>query len=303
MSNQIKLQGIYTFSKFRTDKNGKEIPETRKSTKPFKNLILDTGLDALGSSSITSLLTRCYVGGGGSTPAASQSSLDAPIAETFSIIENASVQETSDAPFYVGTVRTYRFNQGEAQGNLTEVGVGDLSTLFSRALILDSNGDPTTFTVLEDEVLDVTYELRLIVDATPVEGVISINIDGTPTDYNYSVIPSTLSASSWAFSNGFGSSGASPVAYSGEPGSATGVPSGSQASGSGSTPVVENQQSTRSVTFGLTQGNVPGGIRTIRLGIGVTIWQIRFGSVANDDPIPKTDTQSFTINFTAGWSR
>src|SRR5690606_8917143 len=71
---------------------------------------------------------------------------------------------TSAAPYYTWMRKTFRFAAGVATGNLSEVGISWLTTgaLFSRALILDSGGLPTTITVLADEVVDVTYEFRIM---------------------------------------------------------------------------------------------------------------------------------------------
>lgn len=58
---------------------------------------------------------------------------------------------------------TRQFGEGVAAGIVAEVGAGWAAsgdTLFSRALITDGAGNPTTITVLSDEYLTVIYELR-----------------------------------------------------------------------------------------------------------------------------------------------
>lgn len=58
---------------------------------------------------------------------------------------------------------TRQFGEGVAAGIIAEVGAGwaaNGDTLFSRALITDGAGNPTTITVLSDEYLTVIYELR-----------------------------------------------------------------------------------------------------------------------------------------------
>ena len=125
----------------------------------FPNLILNGGLDRMGAN--PDYLSWCQVGSGSTAPVAAQTALVNRIAGTSTQQNNVSGAQAS-APYYGWYRRTYRFAQGVAAGNLSEVGVGwaTSGSLFSRALILDGGGSPTTITVLSDEVLDVTYELR-----------------------------------------------------------------------------------------------------------------------------------------------
>ena len=65
------------------------------------------------------------------------------------------------SPYYRWAKVTWRFGQGVAAGNISEVGLGwGNSNLWNRALIKDANGNPTTITVLSDEYLDVVSEIR-----------------------------------------------------------------------------------------------------------------------------------------------
>src|SRR5574337_1573872 len=125
----------------------------------FDNLIVDNGLNRIGTGSY---MDQCYVGTGSTAPTNADTALEMQVASTSSI--HATTSGTSTSPPYYGySRRTFRFGVGAAAGNLTEVGVGWYSgtnMLFSRALIKDIDGNPTTVTVLSDEVLDVAYEFR-----------------------------------------------------------------------------------------------------------------------------------------------
>lgn len=126
----------------------------------FDNLITDSGLDLIGSSG--SYLNACAVGTGSATPANTDTSLGAIVADSNVIIETDSGSDISGGFSY--TRRTYEFSAGEAAGNISEVGISanfSNSPIFSRALIKDPYGNPTTITILSDEVLQVTYECRI----------------------------------------------------------------------------------------------------------------------------------------------
>ena len=126
--------------------------EITRETEWFKNIVLDTGLNQM---SVGTWIDRVRVGSGNSTPVASQTQLDNTIASTTTVL-------TTTSPYYVAAKRTYRFAEGVAAGNISEVGCGWGAglALWNRALVKDLNGDPTTITVLSDEFLDVIVEVR-----------------------------------------------------------------------------------------------------------------------------------------------
>lgn len=127
----------------------------------FDNIVLDTGLARMG---VGSWITRCCVGMGNSTPVATQTALDSFHASTTTYVSGSevSVANTTTPPYYFGAKITWRFAQGVASGNISEVGLGwGDTTLWNRALIRDVGGNPTTITVLADEYLDVVAEVRI----------------------------------------------------------------------------------------------------------------------------------------------
>lgn len=170
----MAFQGRYMLRVVRPD-------GTERCTPWFDNLILDNGLNGMGAGTIGPL-AWCAVGTGTTAPANAQTSLVASVASTN---DRTAVQNGNDVTNGYYWVRvTYRFAQGAAAGNLTEVGVGfSGSNLFSRALILDGSGAPTVIPVLADEFLDVIYELRAYWPTTDVTG--TLNIGGT--NYNYTL--------------------------------------------------------------------------------------------------------------------
>lgn len=123
-----------------------------------KNLILDAGITRL-LGTIGSVLQFISVGAGSTAPTVGQTQLVSKIAHTN---RNSSFTHGYDSVDGFGWTKfQVQFAQGAAAGNISELGVGwDGTNLWSRALVLDSEGNPTTITVLSDEFLTVIYELR-----------------------------------------------------------------------------------------------------------------------------------------------
>lgn len=102
-----------------------------QSIGPFKNKVLNCGLDAMETHGLTgSILQRrvmtnyCNVGTGSSTPDASQTGLDSHVAS----VEYNSIEDEYEAndPFRGSETRRYDFSIGTFDGdNLTELGVSD----------------------------------------------------------------------------------------------------------------------------------------------------------------------------------
>lgn len=136
-----------------------ESGDERNLTDWFPNLVLDSGLDRMSQGA---WFTRVMVGTGNSEPLITQTTLDSFLASTTTITEADTSRQTSASPFYYSLVTVFRFNQGVAAGNISEIAMGWAdNACWNRALIKDINGNPTTITVLPNEFLDVYTELRI----------------------------------------------------------------------------------------------------------------------------------------------
>lgn len=158
-----------------------------------KNLILDAGITRLLSTN-GSVLQYISVGSGSTAPAVGQTQLVSKIAHTNRSASHSHGYDAEEG--YGWTIFTCQFNQGQAAGNISELGVGwDGTNLWSRALVLDAEGNPTTITVLSDEFLTVRYELRSWY-IVPAPHVIDYDYDGTPmsTTVTYIAPPRTSSS-------------------------------------------------------------------------------------------------------------
>lgn len=130
-----------------------------RETEWFNNLVLDAGLARM---SIGTWIGRCCVGTGSSVPVTTQVRLDNFLASTTTQQASSTAVQVTTLPYYYSASTTWRFNQGVAAGNISEVGLGwGDSNLWNRALIKDQNKNPTTITVLSDEYLDVVSEIRV----------------------------------------------------------------------------------------------------------------------------------------------
>ena len=264
----------------------------------FPNLILDGGLDRMGENS--NYLSWCQVGSGSTAPVATQTALINRIAGT-NTLQAQVYGAQATAPYYGWYRRTYRFAKGVAAGNLSEVGVGwDTSgSLFSRALILDGGGSPTTITVLSDEVLDVTYELRRYPGTVDLTGTVVL---GGVTHNWVSRAAAVTNSQFWAGTGAMVLEYA--AAFNGDIGPVTAsTPSGTSGTLSITALAYSSGSYTRAATVsaGLNDYNLSGGIRSIwtyAYYSGIGSYQIQF-----DPAIPKDNTKVLSLTIQHSWAR
>lgn len=300
------MRAYYQIAKIKADEQGEAIPDTREIVADwFPNLITDFGRNHVGSD--TSSFSYCRVGTGNTTPTFADTALETQIAST-NDTATWSKAVSPTAPYYTETVITKRFASGAVVGNVAEVGMGDTAAggdLFSRALILDSGGNPATISVLADEILEVTYRIQFIPNVTDVVGIISIS----GTDYNYTLRPANVLSTS---TNGWG--GFSPTgldvrlaaanwqrAYNGNIQSVTQLPSGAgDDPGTAVTNAYVNNSYSRSgtLTWGLSVGNLAGGIRSVAVAFGCGTFQIEF-----DPVLAKDASKILSLEFYHSWDR
>ncbi len=311
MQPSIGIAGYYKLEAVKPD------GRVRPLTDWFPNIITNTGFDTLGSTG--GPWGGCAVGSGNSTPVVTQTALDAIIASTSNFFSNAtSIQGTS--PYFGTTTQTWQFPVGAAAGNLSEVGVYNSSptALFSRALILDGSGNPTTITVLSNEALNVTYSLRQYAPLSDVTG--SLTMD---QPYTYTIRAMQAStAGVWSTDSGhfsaqmlpdiFGNTGNGVTAYNGALGSITGAPAGTTAGGSQvNNAAYTNGAYQRSAVpgFDINHGNLSGGIECISLqygnsnGGGFYVTGRGAFQIGFSPNIPKDNTKVLTLNVTIAWTR
>ena len=304
------MSGRFTLVKGKCDADGN--PITAEKVAEFDNIITDQGLNEIGTRAISSATDYCHVGTGNTTPAATDTGLVTFVAASNTQQSLSETAQTSTSPYYLSRARTVRFGAGAAAGNLAEVGVGWAASgtvLFSRALILDGGGSPTAITVLSDEYLDVTYELRIYPPAADATGTITLD----SVVYDYTARPCergaySVTSAGWDVSNhGVKSvgSGTSRV-YDGLIGAQTASPAGgisiatSVADGTYSD---SSLQGSTTSTWGLNDGNFAGGVRSLRIKTGWALWQVEFAAQSGGGTIPKDNTKTLSFTVTHSWAR
>lgn len=291
----LQIQGRFKLIRRRADESIIE------ETPWMENRILDQGLDRFGLG--LQIADWCKVGTNSTAPANNQTVLLGYVAVSNSIqAQNQFTQAT--APYYGTQTRTYRFAVGAAAGTLAEVGVGwatgnATNTLWCRALILDANGNPTTITVLSDEVLDVTYELRLYPDM--VDKVFTTTIGGIL--YDCLLRPSSVTDNTpWTYPfSGFTNATTVGTVYNGTLGSALIAPNGLSSSNTSAlkgTYAPGTYTNTFTCTWGLSAGNLAGGITAVRLITTAGAYKMSFNPA-----IPKDNTNTLNLAMIFSWGR
>ena len=268
----------------------------------FDNLITDIGLDRIATGAS---LANIHLGTGTTAPATTQTGLITFAAQT-ALYQSELTTTVAGATPYTETSYRYRFNPGTAVGTFSEIGAAWTSaasgSLFSRALILDSGGSPTTITVLSDEYLDVEYRVRMYVPTTDATGVLTIS--GVPYPYTIRAAssaswrPNVTSALVSLQTVTFYGAGAALGPITGSPTGASGVGGGFSASYPAYVP--GSFARSASITVGLASGNAAGGIQAISFiwGTGAIHMQARF-----DTPIPKDSTKILSFPLLVSWNR
>lgn len=130
------------------------------------------------------LTTWIHVGTDNTTPTTSDSALGGEVARTNQTMSLGVDGEVTLPSTGVGQFRRVRaFDYAVANGNLTEFGGGadDSTTVLTRALFEDEEGDPTPITKTSDELLVVTYDLLSTVGPTSMTSAGTLDIDGYDT--------------------------------------------------------------------------------------------------------------------------
>ncbi|QKW57013.1 hypothetical protein [Stenotrophomonas sp. NA06056] len=320
IKTKIALAGHYTIRKY--SGGGILVQELE-----FENLITNGGLNMLGNDTTwavigtSTLFNACYVGTGSTAPANGDTALAAYLATSSARISANSINLTPDGGnYYMGQRFVYRFNQGVATGNLSELGTGTSNTgLFSRALVRDPNtGNPITITVLPDEFLDVTFELRAYVSPADTAGIVTIS--GVTYD-TLTRIADINSTPLWAGNfreNCRGYVYAGPEYFIGGQANQCSVYAGTlgaiTARPGGASTIIPSNSATvlttpaayvsgsferkATITLGLSDGNVAGGMRSMTYRNGFGYWQTQFTPA-----IPKTASFVLTLDTVQGWGR
>lgn len=284
---------------------------TRWLTNWFSNNITDIGLNRMATS--TSRNNACQVGSGNTAPQNSDVTLETHVAGTTNKADFGRNHSGTNGPTYWSSVwYRYDFNQGAVVGNISEVGIGTSgsagTSLTSRELIRDANGDPTTLSILAQETLRVHYRVYHYAPTVDVAG--QIMVSGNPVDYIARAAKAGTSAwSPFIFSNSTAlcvlGDAVNCTGYTGNIGPLTDSPSNFSFTMSvQSNPSYVSGSYSRSATYHTGVGSA----RTMK---SAEIWlgdapvaenggkfQFQF-----DPPLVKSATEEMTLDFLVSWDR
>ena len=280
---------------------GKTIDNPRYKTE-FKNLIVDQGLNNAASTAINTLVTRCGVGSSYDIPTTSDTTLGQQVGSYTPIVTSTYNHSSGNPVWYTYGRHTYTFPAGSVTGDLREIGFFDSSgNMFSHALLKDGAGNPTTVTVLADEQLFVTYEVRKYPVETDQTGTFVLAINGVDTSFAYTARPALIntntSSTYWYGSHQLGVD-TNIVAYESQAlGTVTGTPTGTAVAGVGviDTYIADSFKSTLNCVFDPSIANFTNGIGSMMLCNG---FQVSF-----NPPIPKTSDRRLVLPLSVVYSR
>lgn len=293
-----------------------------QETEWFDNLVLNSGLDMIGYSQAP--VSVCRVGTGTSPVEETDIYLQSPIATYANGGFSSFIND--GAPTYAAThTLQYTFTQGSVIGNISEVGVTYSTSLsapmFSRALITDGLGNPSTITLIAIDQLTVFYKIKTIPSLLETSSTFQISgenfsfksklanaagFGGGTNSMTVLLVPSSIiyySASAASATLEIGpvtntSGNAFPAAVNSSSWSQT------QSYGSSSRGTYTTGTYYLDSTFyiGIQLGNTVGGIGALYINYG---WPYGFSSyqIVLDHAIAKDNTKTLSLVFRTSWSR
>lgn len=312
ISSKIEMQAYFKMQATNVDTG-----EVRELTDWFPNVVLDSGLVQMSQGT---WYTGVNVGSGNSTPVITQTGLDTFVARSTNKIAGTAGRQTTTSPYYYWIKDTVQFGQGAAAGNLSEVALGwSNSGCWNRALIKDSNGNPTTITILANEFLNVLVELRVypnmndvvttvdLLDAVggnvisshtvTVRPCMDADLNTQSTTYNSTVGNGKVIP--YYYGGGEGGSVANPICYSGTLNEITSLPTTQLAAATKAQPPTTYPTTTSmKCTTSLTISETNGSHRCC-----VFISPMGKFKCEYSPPITKDNTQTLSHSWTLSWGR
>ena len=292
-----------------------------------KNLILDQGLDFFGGDKGGNMMAYCVIGSGNSQPIYTQNKLDTAITgvDGADFSSKYDYDASRDGNLYkTNKVKKYTFYSPN-NVNISEVGLASAFSssinyyLCTRALIKDDQGVPTTITVLSGEVLEIYYKLWQVFDTTDKTGQVnSLDGAGGSVAYNYKLRLCDVGSiayqyiiaehTSGAVNKGFGgcfvfSSDLSAITTKPSPSGVSDIGDYNGFDYFGSDGQYTPNSFKRIIYYNSGINNTNTSFRGVVAPTSMGAYQIRFGSVADDSPITKTNTQTLSIPVEISWGR
>lgn len=244
------------------------------------------------------------VGTGTATPTVEDTTLANLIATSPTANFNPLRSNGADGLYSFTSTFSVRFAAGRIANTISEIGLMAGDVLWSRQLILDERGDPSTITVLQNEYLDVTYSMTVYPNLDDIQ--FSFEMNGI----TYTCVSRHAMGASISPINGFSVS--SPVVnlrkvYSTQTlGSIASEPAGTSVSGTTTCTFLSWDASTPytsryTITMGQGSYNVAGGVGSLLLGFSSSTAFYR--QISFDPVLPKNNSTIITLTFSETVSR
>lgn len=278
-----------------------------------KNLILNQGLDFFGGGKGSDIFASCVIGSGNAIPAHTQTQLSSFLAITAGTQSSFKYDYVPDASNLHKTNKVYKYTfTGLNNANVSEVGLVSQGTtsanyyLCTRALLKDVTGTPTTITILSGETLEIYYKLWKVVSVLDTSYTVNmLDGKGGVVPYNCIIRPYDVGSSNNGIGNNatdisfsqtwFSSLDLSPIT--------SGLPKQDDVNNTVAiTPYVAGTYKLQ-VQSKITTAQANRNIRMLGVTSNFFNYQCRFGSVAGDNPIPKTNLQTLSTAFEFSWGR
>lgn len=293
-----KVSGVYGVKVLRNAGTDKEHLEDFGES---PNMLLDGFFERFASGGLKYSGWLMFVGSGATPVDATQTQLVSPVGSYKSMSANTNDNVKVDNDYIASSTGIAEWAIGAIVGNISEVGVrlGSKtgSTVDSRALIVGSQGSPTTITVTAEDKLIISYTLKHII---PIEQHVSVvdfaGAQTTCTLERLSVLDKNRNSLQAAFTDSFPEKlkTSSSQALINNPESTASPGSGYRASITKSTPAPLVRRLSYFLETGY--GNASGGIKYVSIPSKSNSNYVFIG-VHFDPPIPKDATKTLTLNF------
>lgn len=170
---------------------------------PYTNVITDAGLDdVMGGGKNTNdalygdALSTVRVGTDNTAPSQSHTALGNEVAATSTLFNQS---DGSGSNFdYWWRRQTWEFGKAEANNTLAELGTGQSSTgIWMRQLFKDDQGNNTTISKQNDEILRIQYELRIYPDKTQKTKSLDVDTRGSVASHDVTYQPAQIDSFVW----------------------------------------------------------------------------------------------------------
>lgn len=287
----------------------------------FKNLIVDAGLNYLGTSAqrLSNLLGSGYiaVGTGSTAPGIAQTALVTELGANSRTNSDGGISATTTfgpSNSYIEATVTREYTEAQAIGNLTELGMFSAAaagTMLFRQLFKDGVGAPTVISKTAAERLRIIYKFRIY---PPADVTSTVTISGVVYDYTtralniddnnaWGATGSTLGTGGMLSSFGTWTNFRSEALES----NALIIPTNGGVGTVGTTTLsaytLNNFYRDMATEWAAGTANFATGIGSVLLNASTASGTVVFQTAFITTKVPKTNVDKFTFNQRVSWGR